>query len=46
MIDVQRNIGQSTDLTDDDFGHDLKVVAAWIQGYTGHYTVVGVVDDG
>ena len=43
---LQFNTGQSNIQNDDDAGNDLNVEPAWIQGYTGCNSIVGVVDDG
>ncbi len=43
LFDVQRNIWQTTAHLQ---SNDLRVEPAWIQGYTGCGSVVGVVDDG
>ena len=38
----QYNVGQSGGKS----GLDIKVLPAWIQGYTGRGVVVSIVDDG
>ena len=39
---LQYNVGQSGGKS----GLDIKVLPAWIQGYTGKGVVVSIVDDG
>ncbi len=42
-LSLQLNVGQTSSAIE---GNDINVEPAWLQGYTGCNSVIGIVDDG